>query len=143
VQYCTTPLSSTNVPSTKVLTSCPSLILCIYYRLSYLRICLHMEMLTHVISDYSTHIFKNIGSILSCVSMLAGSQGGKLTNPHLHIYLHIMSPTNLHSFAYLANFMNAGSQIGTIKLGVYILHPVGIRSHSWIACRSRARRPSV
>jgi hypothetical protein len=61
VQYCTTMLPSTNVSSTEVLTSCSSLILCIYYRLSYLRICLHMGMLTRVISDYLTHIFKKIG----------------------------------------------------------------------------------
>jgi hypothetical protein len=86
-----------------------------------------MEMLTHFISDYSTHIFKNIGSILGLVSLLVGFRGGELTNPHLHLYIHIMSPTDRRSFAYLANFMNAYSRIGAIKLwcpvlGAYILH---------------------
>jgi hypothetical protein len=68
------------------------------------------------------------GSILCHVSVLVGSRGGELTNRHLHLYLHITSPTDRRSFAYLANFMNAGSRIGAIELwcpvfGVYILHP--------------------
>jgi hypothetical protein len=67
------------------------------------------------------------GSILGHVSVLAGSRGGELTNRHLHLYLHITSLTDRRSFAYLANFMNAGSRIGAIELwcpvfGVYILH---------------------
>jgi hypothetical protein len=56
------------------------------------------------------------GSILCHVSVLAGSRCGELTNHHLHLYLHIMSLTDRRSFAYLANFMNAGSRIGAIEL---------------------------
>jgi hypothetical protein len=56
------------------------------------------------------------GSILCHVSVLAGSWCGELTNHHLHLYLHITILTDLHSFSYLANFMNAGSQIGAIEL---------------------------
>jgi hypothetical protein len=68
------------------------------------------------------------GSILSHVSMLAGSRGGELKNPHLHLYLHITSPIDRCSFAYSANFMAAGSRVSAIEhscpvFGVYILHP--------------------
>jgi hypothetical protein len=56
------------------------------------------------------------GSILCHVYVLAGSRCGELTNRHLHLYLHITSPTDRRSFAYLANFMNAGSRIGVIEL---------------------------
>jgi hypothetical protein len=81
-----------------------------------LGICLHMEMLTHVISDYSTHIFKNIVSILGLVFVLVGIRSGELTSPHIHLYIHITSLTDRHLFSYLANFMNAGSRIGAIEL---------------------------
>jgi hypothetical protein len=60
--------------------------------------------------------------------VLVGSWGGELKNPHLHLYIHIMIPIDCRLFAYLANFMNAGSRIGAIKIwcsmfGVYILDP--------------------
>jgi hypothetical protein len=47
--------------------------------------------------------------------MLAGSWDDELTNPHLHLYLHNMSSTDLRSFAYLANFMVTGSRVGIIE----------------------------
>jgi hypothetical protein len=56
------------------------------------------------------------GSILGRISMIAGSRVGGLTDPHLHLYPHITSPTNPHSFPYLANFMVAISGVGVIKL---------------------------
>jgi hypothetical protein len=56
------------------------------------------------------------GSILSRISMIVGSQVGGLTDPHLHLYPHITSPTDRRSFPYLANFMAAGSRVGAIEL---------------------------
>jgi hypothetical protein len=58
----------------------------------------------------------------------SGFPGRELTNHHLHLYIHIMSPTDHRSFAYFANFMDAGSRTSVIGLwcpvfGVYILHP--------------------
>jgi hypothetical protein len=55
-------------------------------------------------------------SILCHVSVLVGSWCGELTNRHIHLYLHITSLTEHRLFAYLANFMNAGSRIGAIEL---------------------------
>jgi hypothetical protein len=60
--------------------------------------------------------------------VLAGSRNRELTNRYLHLYLHIMIPTDRRSVAYLANFMNTAWRIGVIELwqlmfGVYILHP--------------------
>jgi hypothetical protein len=82
---------------------------------------------TYVFPFSSSPLLCVFGSILSRVSVLTGSQGGKLKNPHLHLYLHITSLTDCRLFAYLANFMNAGSRIGAIELWcpvfrVYILH---------------------
>jgi hypothetical protein len=68
------------------------------------------------------------GSILSRISMLAGSRGGGLRNS-ISIYIFTSRVlTDRRSFPYLANFMAAGSLVGAIELscpvfGVYILHP--------------------
>jgi hypothetical protein len=56
------------------------------------------------------------GSILSRLSMIAGSSVGGLTDPHLHLYPHITSLTDRRSFPYLANFMVAVSGVGVIEL---------------------------
>jgi hypothetical protein len=55
------------------------------------------------------------GSILSHVSVSAGSRCGELKNRYLHLCLHIMFLNNRH-LAYLANFMNVASRIGFIEL---------------------------
>jgi hypothetical protein len=48
-------------------------------------------------------IVDNVFPILSHISMIAGSCGGRLKDPHLHLDPHITSPTERHSFPYLAN----------------------------------------
>ena len=48
--------------------------------------------------------------------MIAGSRVGRLTDLHLHLYPHITSLTDHHSFPYLANFMVVGSRVGIIEL---------------------------
>jgi hypothetical protein len=55
-------------------------------------------------------------SILSCIFMITASWVGGLEDAHLHLYHHIMSPTNRHPFQYLANYLTIGSQVSAIKL---------------------------
>jgi len=71
-------------------------------------------------------------SILSRIYMIMGSWVGGLTDPHLHLYSHITSPTDCHSFPYLANFMNTGSQVGTIKLSCLVFRDIHISPKTFV-----------
>ena len=74
----------------------------------------------------SSHLLSLSGSILSRISMIAGSRVGGLTDPHLHLYPHMMSLTNRRSFPYLANFMAMVSQVGIIELSFLVFHDIHI-----------------
>jgi hypothetical protein len=55
------------------------------------------------------------GSILSRISMITASRVGGLADAHLHLYLHIMSPTDHRPFQYLANYLTTGSRVSAIE----------------------------
>jgi hypothetical protein len=56
------------------------------------------------------------GSILSHIFMITGSRVGGLADAHLHLYRHIMSPTDHRPFQYLANYLTVGSRVSAIEL---------------------------
>ena len=74
----------------------------------------------------SSHVLSLCGYILSHLSMIVGSNVGRLTYIYLHLYNHTTNPTNHCFFPYLANFM---AKIGGFTVSnsascfiVYILH---------------------
>jgi hypothetical protein len=76
------------------------------------------------------------GYILSRLSMIAGSQVGRLTDPHLHLYPHITSPTDRRSFPYLANFMAAVSGVGAIELSCRLFRHIHVAPKTFVIYNS-------
>jgi hypothetical protein len=55
----------------------------------------------------SSRVLSLSSYILSCLSMITGSNVGVLTYIYLHLYPHMTNPTDHCSFSYLVNFMPA------------------------------------
>jgi hypothetical protein len=77
----------------------------------------------------SSHPLSLPSYILSHLFMIAGCRVGGLTYLHLHLYPHMMNPTDRCSFPYLVNFMVAVVEVGAYELTFSSSRPLSLSGY--------------
>jgi hypothetical protein len=85
---------------------------------------------------YCSPLLSLYGYILSLLYMIVGFWAGGLTYIHLHLYPHMTSPTDSHSFPHLANFMAVVFGVGAIELCCCMFHDIHLALKTFVIYNS-------